>query len=119
VRKLYKFSHSVAQGGYLYAHKTVDGASIENKEGLRNALNAVRKRFELIDATIKVYGTIFFLFFMAKPKAVHAELIETIQNNIAPFGDWSDEYIYTGVYDLQEEYIREYLRKAGFDYDIG
>ena len=61
-RKLYTFSSSVAQGGYLYAHKTSAGAIVD-KEGLRNALSAISKKHELIDVTIKVYDTIFFLFF--------------------------------------------------------
>ena len=42
-RILYKFSHSVSKGGNLYAHKLLNG-KIENKEGLRNALNAISKK---------------------------------------------------------------------------
>ncbi|MBU0757968.1 MAG: hypothetical protein KKF44_07900 [Nanoarchaeota archaeon] len=52
-RKKYFFSSSVVQGGYLYSHKTT-GKSIENKEGLRNALNAISKKFKLIDTTIRI-----------------------------------------------------------------
>jgi|SRR3989338_673102 len=115
-RKLYKFSHSVAQGGYLYAHKTSVG-NIVNKEGLRNVLSAISKKYELIDVTIKVYDAIFLLFFMSKPSLVPQELIDIIQKNIASFANWDENYVWTGVYDLQEEYIKEYLTKVGYEYD--
>lgn len=117
-RRLYKFSSSVAQGGYLYAHKTSDG-TITNFEGLRNALNAIAKKFELIDVTIKVYDTIFFAFFMSKPSLVPQELIDSIQRNTASFAKWDENYLWTGVYDLQEKYIRDYMAKVGYDYDDG
>ena len=53
-RKLYKFSHSVHQGGFFYCHKSVK--KISNKDGLRNALNAIAAKLQLIDTTIKIYG---------------------------------------------------------------
>lgn len=115
-RRMYKFSHSVAKGGYLYAHKTT-GDAIANQEGLRNALNAIAKKFELIDVTIRVYDTIFFVFFMSKPSLAPQKLIDSIQSNTASFAEWDNDYLWTGVYDLQETYLREYLTKAGYDYD--
>ncbi len=115
-RRLYKFSSSVAQGGYLYAHKTSDGA-ITHREGLRNVLTAIAKKFELIDVSIKVYNNIFFLFFMSKPSVAPQELIDSIQKNTASFAKWDEDYLWAGVYDLQERYLREYLAKAGYDYD--
>ncbi len=119
-RLLYKFSHSTHQGGYLYAHKTKDGHVIENKEGLRNALSAIVKQFDLIDTTIKIYDGIFFLFFMMKPSVVPQQVIDGIQKNIAPFSEWVDDYVYAGIYDLQERFIREDLRKKwGVDYERG
>lgn len=117
MRKTYKFNHSVVQGGYLYAHKTAKGEIIRNKEGLRNALNAIARKFELIDFTVKVYDSIFFFFFMRKPMVKPNELIEKIHKNISNFGVWGKEYLYTTVYDLQEEYLRKDLEKLGFDYD--
>lgn len=117
-RRLYKFSSSVAQGGYLYAHKTSDD-TITNMEGLRNALNAIAKKFELIDVTIRVYDKIFFMFFMSKPSLAPQELIDSIQSNTAPFAKWDENYLWTGVYDLQEKYIRENLTKGWYDYDDG
>src|SRR3989338_6141737 len=110
-RKMYKFSHSVAQGGFLYAHRISTG-TIVNKEGLCNALSDISKKHELIDVTIKVYDTIFFLFFMLKPSLVPQKLIDSIQENTASFGSWDENYLWTGVYDLQEKYIREYLTKV-------
>lgn len=117
-RRLYKFSSSVAQGGYLYAHKTTSD-SITNKEGLRNALNAIAKKFELIDATIIVYDQIFFVFFMLKPSLAPQKLIDSIQSNAAPFARWDEDCVWTGVYDLQEKYVRGYLTKMGYDYNGG
>lgn len=117
MRKTYRFSHSVRQGGYLYAHKAASGETIKNKDGLRNALNAIAKKFELIDVTIKIYDSIFFFFFMRKPLVKPPELINSIQKNIASFGLWSPDYLYTTVYDLQEEYVRKNLKKLGFDYN--
>lgn len=118
-RKLYKFSHSICQGGYVYSHKTKEGGEIIDKEGLRNALGSVAKQFELIDATIKVYSSMFFFFFMLKPSVVPQQVIESIQNSIASFSSWAEEYLWTGVYDLQEDYLRKELEKQGFDYEQG
>ena len=118
MRKIYRFSSCICQGGYLYAHKIIN-SKIQNKEGLRNALNAIAKKFELIDVTIKIYDSIFFLFFMTKPKVKPLELIKKIQNNISSFGPWEKKYLYTMVYDLQEKYLRKDLEKIGFDYDKG
>ena len=118
-RTLYKFSHSVAQGGNVYIHKTAQSEIIENKLGLRNALEAVSKKFKLIDSTIKIYETIFFFFFHVPKALAPAALIESIQKNISSFAEWDNKYVFTGVYDLQEKYIRKDLDKFGFDYDKG
>lgn len=117
-RILYKFSSSVVQGGYLYAHKTKDG-SIVNKEGLRNLLQAIAKKHDLLDITIKVYEMIFFIFFQIKPSLRPVDLINNIQEHIGLFGEWDDSYVWTGVYDLQEKYVRKDLEKWGMDYDKG
>ncbi|MFH1433227.1 MAG: hypothetical protein ABIG84_08515 [archaeon] len=119
MRKTYKFSHSVCQGGYVYAHKTADEQILENKDGLINALHAIGEEFKLIDLTIKIYDTIFFFFFMTRPTVVPLKLIEAIQKNISAFGNWDQEYLYNEVYDLQEEYLRKDLDKWGYDYDEG
>ncbi|MBI3412660.1 MAG: hypothetical protein HY051_01090 [Candidatus Aenigmarchaeota archaeon] len=119
MRKLYKFSSSVAQGGFLYAQRAANKKLIENKEGLRNALKEIGTKFRLIDTTIKVYNSIFFFFFMIRPVVKPAELIDNIQDGTASFAEWDPEYLYTGVYDLQEEYVRKDLEKFGFDYDKG
>lgn len=116
-RRVYKFSHSVAQGGYVYAHKAIN--PISDKEGLRNALNAISVEFGLIDATIKVYDNIFFFFFMFKPSLAPQNLIDSIRDRIDDFAKWEEEYLFTGVYDLQEKHVREYLRNKGYDYDEG
>lgn len=61
-RIIYKYGHSLSKGGNLYTHKASEGI-ITNKAGLRNALNAIVLKHKLIDATIKIYDDIFFLFF--------------------------------------------------------
>ena len=118
-RLLYKFSSSVSQGGYVYAHKTKTDSLILNKDGLRNALNAIAKQYELIDVTIKVYDNIFFLFFMMKSSVGPQRIIDTIQRNLASFSEWAEDYIYSGVYDLQEKHVRNELQKWGFNYEHG
>ncbi|MFH1174645.1 MAG: hypothetical protein V1725_05910 [archaeon] len=117
-RRTYKFSHSTAQGGNLYAHKVKQG-TIENKEGLKNALHAVSVRFKLIDPTVKVYDTIFLFFFHIPKALAPAELIDSIQKNTDAYADWDEEYLFTGVYDLQEKYIRKDLEQWELDYDQG
>ncbi len=118
-RRVYKFSSSIAQGGYLYAHKTREGDTIANNEGLRNLLRAIAKKYELIDVTIKVYNTIFFLFFQTKPMVKPVDLINSIQEHLEIFGSWDEKYVWTGVYDLQEKYVRKDLEKYGFEYEKG
>ena len=118
-RTLYKFSHSVAQGGNAYIHKTVQNKAIENKLGLRNALQAISVKFKLIDTTIKIYETIFFFFFFEPRSVAPAEVIGAIQKNISSFAQWDKGYAFTGVYDLQEKYIRKDLEKWGYDYEKG
>jgi len=115
-RILYKFSHSTAKGGNLYAHKLISGR-IENKEGLRNALNAISVKHKLIDTTIKIYDNIFFLFFHMPKSLAAVELFDSIQKTISLFGEWHEDYVFTGVYDLQEKFIRKDLEKLRFDYD--
>lgn len=117
-RTLYKFSSSVAQGGNLYAHKVRQGA-IQNKNGLKNALNAVSIKFKLIDPAIKVYDYIFLFFFHVPKSLAPAALIDSIQKNMQSFGEWDKDYLFTGVYDLQEKYLRKDLEKFGLDYDKG
>jgi len=119
MRKTYRFSHTVCQGGYLYSHKISGGAVINDKEGLRNALMEVADEFKLLDVTIKVYDSAFFFFFMIKPSVIPLDVINSIQEKIARFGLWGKDYAYTGVYDLQEGYVRQELKRLGFDYDRG
>lgn len=116
-RKIYKFNHSVVQGGYLYAHKSQD--IISDKTALRNALISIIQKYELIDSTIKVYDKIFFMFCMTKPMVKPADIINNIHTSISPFAKWDEEYIWTTVYDLQEKNVREYLKKCGMSYDEG
>ncbi len=118
-RRLYKFSHSVAQGGYLYAHKCEKRSTITNKEELQNLLQAIARKYQLIDVTTKVYDRIFFLFFQMKPSLAPQRLIDFMLEKTAPYSEWHKNYLWTGVYDLKEGYIREYLRKGGYDYDNG
>jgi len=118
-RILYKFSHSVAQGGFVYFHKTISGRIIENKQGLRNLLAAISKKYKLIDATIKIYDSIFFFFFQAPISLAPAKIPECICNNISSITNWDKEYIFTEVYDLQEKFIKKDLKKRGYDYEKG
>ena len=118
-RILYKFSHSTAKGGNAYIHKTLSGKSIENKQGLRDYLDAISKLHGLIDPTIKIYDTIFFFFFHIPKSLAPALLIESIRKEISLFAEWNEEYLFTGVYDLQENFLRKDLEKWGYDYDKG
>ena len=118
-RIIYKFSSSVSKGGNVYIHKTLSGKIIGNKDGLRNALEVISKRYELIDPIIKIYDTIFFLFFHIPKSLAPAKLIESIGKNISSFGEWSKEYVFTGVYDLQDKFLRKDLEKWGYDYEKG
>ena len=47
------------------------------------------------------------------------QLVESIQKNTVSFADWEENYLFTGVYDLQEKYLRNYLKQKGFEYDNG
>src|SRR3989338_1369341 len=96
-RILYKFSSSTAKGGNAYIHKTLSGKIIENKNGLRNALDAISKKHNLIDPTIKIYDTIFFFFFHIPKSLASGALIEAIDKNISPFAEWDKDYVFTGV----------------------
>lgn len=118
-RKLYKFSHSVGQGGFLYSHRAKEGEKIADREGLRNALNEVAAQFGLVDVTLKVYDCIFFLYFMSRPSLAPQTLINAIQKAVLPFSSWDKEYVWTGVPDLQETYLRQELKNWGFEYGQG
>lgn len=118
-RKVYKFSHSVDQGGFLYSHKAKEGEKIADRDGLRNALTELAKQYELVDVTIKVYDNVFFLYFLPKPSLAPQTLIDTIQKTIRPFSSWAEECLWTGVYDLQENYLKKELEKWGFDCEQG
>ncbi|HIH11114.1 TPA: hypothetical protein HA241_02915 [Candidatus Woesearchaeota archaeon] len=116
-RMVYKFSHSVARGGYLYAHKCREENTITNKDGLRYLLQTIAKKYELIDVTIKVYDKIFFLFFQMKLSLAPQEIIDAVQEKITSFSEWDEDYVITGVDELQEKYLRKDLEKWGMDYD--
>jgi len=117
-RTIYRFSHSVCQGGTVYIHK-VTGGSIQNKGELKDVLKTIALEFKLIDTTIKVYDTLFFLFFFIPKSLTPQVLIDAIQRDISPFATWDEEYFYTGTYDLQEKQVREDILKWGFDYEKG
>ena len=116
-RMLYKFSHSTSKGGNVYIHKTAVDKCIENKSELRTYLNAISKKHSLIDPTIKIYDNILFFFFHIPKSLVPTELIESISKNLSSFADWDKEYIFTGVYDLQETFLKKELEKYGYDYE--
>lgn len=118
MRKLYKFSHSVSQGGFIYIHKLKTG-NIINKPGLRNYLTAISKKFKLIDVTIKIYDSVFFFFYVMNPSVAPLSLINEMQKSLCSFGDWEEEYAISGIYDVQKEYIRKFLKQHGLDYNKG
>ena len=110
-RILYKFNHSVSKGGNAYIHKTLSGKSIENRQGLRNALNAISKKHKLIDPTIKIYDNIFFLFSHMPKSLASGTLIESVQTTISLFGKWDKDYMFIAVYDLQEKFLKKDMEK--------
>jgi hypothetical protein len=116
-RTIYKFSHSVQQGGWLYVHNA--SSTITEKKELQTALENVRQTYTLFDTTTKIYDKIFFFFFAYNPSIAQDTIILAIRHAIEPLGTWSEKYVITGVYDLQEKYIRKDLEKWGFDYDQG
>ena len=118
-RRLYKFSHSAAKGGNVYIHKTFPGKVIRNKQGLRNALAAISKRYILIDTTIKIYDGIFFFFSHIPKSLAPAEIIGSIGKNIPSFAEWDKEYVFTGVYGLHDRFLRNELEKWGYDHEKG
>ena len=118
-RILYKFSSSTSKGGNAYIHKTISGKSIENKEGLRNALNEISKKHGLIDPVVRIYDSIFFFFFHMPKSLAPADLIESISKNIPSFAGWDKDYVFTGVYDLQDKFLRKDLEEWGYDYEKG
>ena len=118
-RILYRFSHSTAKGGNAYIHKTVSDKIISNKLGLRNVLDAISKKHGLIDPTIKIYDHIFFLFFHMPKSLAPDILIESISKNISPFSEWDEDYVWTGVYDLQEKFLRKDFERWRYNYDDG
>src|SRR3989338_4421610 len=99
-RILYKFGHSTAKGGNVYIRKTYPGKIIAHKQGLRNCLNAISKKFSLIDSTIKIYEDIFFFFFHIPKSLAPAILLDSIDNNIPIFAEWDEKSIFIGVDDL-------------------
>jgi len=118
-RILYKFNHSTSKGGNVYVHKTIKGKIIKNKEELRKVLFDISNKHKLIDPTIKIYDTIFFLFFHIPKSLAPAVLIESIEKDISLFAEWDEDYVYTGVYDLQEKFIRRDLDRWCYDYEKG
>ncbi len=118
-RLLYKFSHSVAQGGNAFIQKTLNGKSIENKQRLRDVLNEIALQHKLIDPTIKIYDTIFFFFFHIPRTLAPLRIFESIDKDIIPLDQWDEDHIFTGVYDLQEKFLRKDLEKWGYEYDKG
>ncbi|MBI3051709.1 hypothetical protein HYY74_04605 [Candidatus Woesearchaeota archaeon] len=66
-----------------------------------------------------MYDTIFLFFFHIPKALAPATLIDSIKKNARPFGEWGEEYLFTGVYDLQEKYLRKDIEKWGLDYDKG
>ncbi len=118
-RILYKFGHSTAKGGNAYIHKTISGRNIENKQGLRNYLDAISRKHELIDPTIKVYDTIIFFFFHIPKSLAPAVLIDSISKDMTLFSEWDENYLFVGVDDLQEKFLRKDLEKWGYDYETG
>ena len=69
---------------------------------------------DLLDPTVKVYNNIIFVFFATKPTHVPKIIIKAIQKVITPFGEFSEEYLYNGMYDVQVAYLKIFLRKQGF-----
>jgi hypothetical protein len=68
---------------------------------------------------VKVYDTVFFLFCLPRPSTAPVQLIECIQRNIGSFAQWDKEYVWNGIYDPQEKYLRKDLENAGLDFDNG
>ncbi len=89
---------------------------IEKKEELGRRLNDAGIKLSLIDATAKIYDNIFFLFFAMKPTLAAAQAIAEIRKNILGIADWDSQYLFDGVYDLREEYLKKYLSEFGLDF---
>ncbi len=56
---------------------------------------------------------------MTKPTVAPQQLIESIQKNVAAFSNWDENYLWTGVYDLQDRNVKRDLESWGYDYENG
>ena len=56
---------------------------------------------------------------MFKPSIKHQAIIDALVESIGDLEEWDENYLCTGVYDLQEKHVWEELREWGFDYEQG
>lgn len=115
--KTYRFSHSAAQGGQIYAHKA--NSKITLKESLRKALQKASEELRLIDTTIKIYDDIFFMFFFQRNTTSPAEAINKIQESIKGHAEWNKKYVYGHVNSLEKKQLKKEIEMNGYDYEKG
>ena len=125
MRKMYKGSSSVSLGGQHFIQRLKppeaifpDGAA----EKLKSELLKITENLKAQDTTIKVCKNHFHVFFHMPTKYAPAVLIDlfrfTVENVMKEFEmneQLDDEYVFTGIYDLSEEWIRKELKAIGED----
>ena len=128
-----------------YAHKLFPDAinlvDLEFEENLEKTKELIEQKKTIFEAGLKI-GDLFLRADVLEPtekgwnlyeiKASTKQKPEHIPNSLAPalliesigkdlplFSELAEKYVFTGVYDLQEKFLRKDLNKWGYDYEQG
>jgi hypothetical protein len=114
MRKTYRYSHSIRQGGFMFVQKSDKPI---DKEPLAKALEPAIEKCKLIDVTLKVHENVFFLFFAPPRRHSPQQAADDIRSAIAPLASWDEEYLMVTVDDVQEESVKKELARLGITDD--
>jgi DNA-binding PadR family transcriptional regulator len=114
MRKTYRYSHSIGQGGFMFVQKSDKPI---DKEPLWKALQPAIEKCKLIDVTLKVHENVFFLFFAAPRGHSPQQVADEIRSAIAWLAWWDEEYLMVTVDDVQEESVKKELARLGITDD--
>ena len=110
-------------GGIHFIQRVVSGNIIfvgDIAEKLKANLTEITSNLKAEDTTIKVCGNHFHVFFHKPTKYASGVFIDlfrfTAKNTMKEFNigeRLDDKYVFTGIYDLSEEWIRKDLKILG------
>ena len=108
--KLYRASHGVFGGGYMFCLKVRSG-NVMNKGMIKKIIDEMAASNKFYEWKGFPEDKFVVLFFAAGSGFVPVKFIDGLRERIADYGDWNEEEVFGNVEDIEDETVDGFMEE--------